>query len=55
MQDGKAVEFDEPRKLLERGGVFEGMVEQSGEVVKLREIISGEGGGAEDRKEKAKV
>ena len=55
MQDGKAVEFDEPRKLLERGGVFEGMVEQSGEVGKLREIISGEGGGAEDRKEKAKV
>jgi len=55
MQDGKAVEFDEPRKLLDRGGVFEGMVEQSGEVGKLREIILGEGAGAEDRKGKAKI
>ena len=56
MEDGRAVEFDSPRALLakkEKGSVFKGMVEQSGEKDKLREIILGsgsssrEGGGEE--------
>ncbi|KAL6716631.1 hypothetical protein ACLMJK_006199 [Lecanora helva] len=42
MEDGRAVEFDTPRELMGRvGGVFRGMVEQSGEVGELREIIEG--------------
>ena len=42
MDDGQAAEFDTPRNLLKmKDGVFKGMVEQSGEVGKLREIIEG--------------
>lgn len=44
MEDGRAVEFDEPRVLLRKvGGVFRSMVEQSGEVGVLRGIIHGGG------------
>lgn len=42
LDQGVAVEFDEPRRLLEREGVFRGMVESSGEREVLREIILGE-------------
>lgn len=42
MEDGRAVEFDTPRALMEKKGVFAGMVGQSGEVEKLKEIIMGE-------------
>lgn len=41
MSDGKAVEFDSPRNLLEAEGAFWEMVEHSGEKEKLREIILG--------------
>lgn len=44
MEDGAAVEFEAPGVLMEReGGVFRGMVEQSGEVGALREIIGVDG------------
>ena len=43
LDQGKAVEFDEPRRLLEREGVFKGMVESSGEREALREVILGGG------------
>ncbi|KAF2454202.1 P-loop containing nucleoside triphosphate hydrolase protein [Lineolata rhizophorae] len=39
MSEGKVVEFDTPWKLLETGGVFAGMVADSGEADTLREII----------------
>ena len=40
MDEGKGVEFDAPAKLLvKEGGVFKQMVERSGEVGKLRNII----------------
>ena len=39
MSDGRAVEFDEPRKLMEKRGVFWEMVGQSGEKERLEEII----------------
>lgn len=42
MSDGKAVEFDTPRKLLEEKGMFWGMVGQSGEKDRLERIILGE-------------
>lgn len=58
MADGKAAEFDTPGVLLDRkDGIFAGMVSQSGEVGRLREIIdgltSGEGEGAENGKGRA--
>lgn len=43
MDDGVGVEFDGPKELLGKdGGVFKGMVEQSGERERLWEIIGGE-------------
>ena len=46
MDDGHAAEFDTPGKLMGMTeGVFRGMVEQSGEQAKLREIIEGVGEG----------
>ena len=46
MDDGHAAEFDTPRKLMGMTeGVFKGMVEQSGEQAKLREIIEEVGEG----------
>lgn len=46
MEDGRAVEFDSPKVLLgRRGGVFRGMVDESGEVGRLRDVIGGGGGG----------
>lgn len=50
MDDGVGVEFDGPKELLgKEGGVFKGMVEQSGERERLWEIIGvvDEGGGKE--------
>lgn len=42
MDDGVGVEFDRPKELLGRaGGVFRGMVEQSGERQRLWDIIGG--------------
>ena len=46
MSDGKAVEYDSPRNLLEQEGVFWEMVGQSGEKDKLEEIILGSGEGS---------
>lgn len=44
MEDGRAVEFDEPRTLLRKvGGVFRSMVELSGELGMLRGIIQAGG------------
>ena len=44
MADGRAVEFDSPKKLMAKAqGTFRGMVEQSGEVAMLKEIIEGLG------------
>ena len=44
MEDGVGVEFDGPRELLgKEGGVFKGMVNQSGERQRLWEIIGGVG------------
>jgi len=49
MDDGKAAEFDTPGTLLSKEkGIFRGMVEQSGEVERLREIIDGLGQGGEE-------
>lgn len=46
MDDGVGVEFDGPKELLGKdGGLFKGMVEQSGERERLWEIIGGEVGG----------
>lgn len=42
MSDGKAVEFDSPRKLLEEKGTFWGMVGQSGEKDRLERNILGD-------------
>lgn len=42
MSDGKAVEFDAPRKLLEEKGMFWEMVGQSGEKDRLEKAILGE-------------
>lgn len=40
MDEGRGVEFDTPRRLIDKeGGVFKSMVEQSGEVEILRNII----------------
>ena len=45
MGDGRALEYDEPRVLMERrGGEFRKMVEESGEREVLEEIIGGESG-----------
>ncbi|KAL9608042.1 MAG: hypothetical protein Q9167_007098 [Letrouitia subvulpina] len=41
MSDGKAVEFDTPKNLMGKKGVFYDMVEQSGEKARLEDIISG--------------
>ena len=42
MSDGKAIEYDSPRNLMEKeGGMFREMVNTSGEVDRLREIILG--------------
>ncbi|KAL8702181.1 MAG: hypothetical protein Q9201_004536 [Fulgogasparrea decipioides] len=41
MSDGKAVEYDTPRNLLAKQGVFWDMVEQSGDRDRLEEIILG--------------
>lgn len=46
MSDGQAVEYDSPRNLLEKQGVFWEMVGQSGEKEKLQEIILGNGEGS---------
>ena len=43
LDQGVAVEFDEPRRLLERESVFKAMVESSGEREALREVILGGG------------
>ena len=43
MSEGRAVEFESPRELLRRRGVFYEMVGQSGERERLEEIIWGEG------------
>ena len=45
MSDGKAVEYDSPRRLLEKEGMFWEMVGQSGEKERLEEIIMGKGEG----------
>lgn len=45
MSDGKAVEYDSPRRLLEQEGMFWEMVGQSGEKERLEEIIRGSGEG----------
>jgi ABC-type multidrug transport system fused ATPase/permease subunit len=46
LDQGVAVEYDEPRVLIEKeNGVFRGMVESSGEREVLKEIILGAGGG----------
>ena len=42
MSDGQGVEFDTPRALMEKRGVFWGMVQESGEKGRLEEIIFGE-------------
>ena len=53
MDDGVGKEFDGPRELLGKdGGVFKGMVEQSGEKQRLWEIIGDVGGGEGDGKGK---
>ena len=45
MSDGRQVEFDSPRSLVEREeGVFRGMVEQSGERTRLESVIREEKG-----------
>lgn len=41
MSDGKAVEFDTPKNLMDKKGAFYDMVEQSGERAGLEEIILG--------------
>ena len=46
MSDGKAIEYDSPRNLLEQEGAFWEMVGQSGEKEKLEEIILGVGEGS---------
>ncbi|KAL9024118.1 MAG: hypothetical protein Q9196_006744 [Gyalolechia fulgens] len=48
MSDGKAVEFDTPRNLLAKRGVFWEMLEQSGEKDRLEEIILGVDSGMEE-------
>ncbi len=45
MSEGRVVEFDEPRALMAKRGVFAGMVGESGEKAVLEEMILG--GGAE--------
>jgi len=42
MGEGRVLEYGSPRELLESGGVFKGMVGDSGEGEALREIILGE-------------
>jgi ABC-type multidrug transport system fused ATPase/permease subunit len=55
MEDGRAVEFGEPGVLMgDEGGVFRGMVEQSGEVAVLRDVIGGLKGGDGDGEGKGK-
>ena len=45
MNDGRQVEFDSPRSLMEREeGTFRGMVEQSGERTRLESVIRAEKG-----------
>ena len=46
MSDGQAVEFDTPKALLDRKGVFCDMVQQSGERGRLEQLINGLGNGA---------
>lgn len=48
MSDGQAVEFDTPKSLLAKRGVFWEMVEQSGERDRLEEIILGVDYGREE-------
>ena len=45
MSEGRAVEYDSPRELLKKQGVFWEMVKQSGERENLEEIILGEEAG----------
>lgn len=60
MSEGRAVEYDSPRRLVEKQGLFWEMVGQSGEKEELLKIILGEngegssnqsGGGTEERSE----
>ena len=45
MGDGKVLEYDEPRVLMEKeGGEFRKMVEESGEKEILKDIIKGNKG-----------
>ena len=41
MADGRAAEFDTPKALLQKRGLFFEMVQQSGERFKLEQIIRG--------------
>ena len=43
MSDGQAAEFDTPKALLEKRGIFFDMVRQSGERWRLEQIIGGTG------------
>lgn len=47
MSDGTAVEYDEPKKLLEKKGAFWDMIGSSGEKEKLEDIILGKDSGKE--------
>ena len=47
MSEGRAVEFDSPKNLLEKKGLFWEMVGQSGEKDRLEEIILGSAGNGE--------
>ncbi|KAB5584838.1 P-loop containing nucleoside triphosphate hydrolase protein [Coniochaeta sp. 2T2.1] len=44
LSDGMVAEFGTPRELWERGGVFRGMCEESGERERLRGVVFGETG-----------
>lgn len=41
MSDGQAVEYDTPKALLNRKGIFSGMVQESGERWRLEKLING--------------
>lgn len=55
MSDGKAAEYDSPRRLLEKEGMFWEMVGQSGEKERLEEIIMGKGEGGSSESGSGKV
>ena len=47
MADGQAAEFDTPKALLDKRGVFFDMVQQSGEKQQLEQLIDGLGKGTD--------